>query len=365
MDKKESFPDTSLEDWEKELNEEVASFQDILADETPSQKELLSSSFQEKLESFIKSKSKTLGEEIVSDCRELFSKADKQTQTYLKMLENLTRALLKFENLSELFTNMTNKLPLILSSETQSLEKENLIRDFYKQYQDLKTRSPSPTFSETPSERPKEIKVLTEKIIETVEAKLHEINIKIEENQRILQRLIARSENIPSTEETPITLPETSETEEIEEVPFYLISIGEERFALPAEVVINVYKISSKKAKKLVQKPLIKFGQIGSFFNPITKGLTGELKEKKKGELENMFLNVLQPETDTEGEYHAAVVVKIPDMENYGVIFVNQSLKEVIKGRKMEDKIETSEGNFPALDVKSLWLKKQVEFGLI
>jgi len=336
MDKKEKSQEISLEEWEKELNEEVASFQDILVEET-TQKESLPSSFQEKLESFIQSKDKTLGEEIISDCKELFSRVDKHTQTYLKMLENMTRALLKFENISELFATMT----------------------------DLKTQSPSPTFSETPSERPKEIKVLTEKIIETVETKLHEINIKIEENQRILQRLIASSERIPSPEETPIKLPETSETEEIEEVPFYLIGIGEERFAIPAEVVINVYKISSKKAKKLVQKPLIKFGQIGSFLNPITKGLTGELKEKKKGELENMFLNVLQPETDTEGEYHAAVVVKIPDMENYGVIFVNQSLKEVIKGRKMEDKIETSEGNFPALDVKSLWLKKQVEFGLI
>jgi len=364
MDKKEKSQEISLEEWEKELNEEVASFQDILVEET-TQKESLPSSFQEKLESFIQSKDKTLGEEIISDCKELFSRVDKHTQTYLKMLENMTRALLKFENISELFTTMTDKLPLILSSETKPSEKEGLIQDFYRQYQALKTQSPSPTFSETPSERPKEIKVLTEKIIETVETKLHEINIKIEENQRILQRLIASSERIPSPEETPIKLPETSETEEIEEVPFYLIGIGEERFAIPAEVVINVYKISSKKAKKLVQKPLIKFGQIGSFLNPITKGLTGELKEKKKGELENMFLNVLQPETDTEGEYHAAVVVKIPDMENYGVIFVNQSLKEVIKGRKMEDKIETSEGNFPALDVKSLWLKKQVEFGLI
>ena len=357
MDKKGGFSDTSLEDWEKGLNEEVASFKDI--------KEDFLSSFQEKLESFVQSKNKTLGEEIISDCKNLFSRVDKHTQTYLKMLENLTRALLKFKNVSELFITMTNKLPLIISSTTEPVEKENLIRDFYDQYRALKAPHPSPTFSETIGEKPKETEVLTEKIREIVEAKLHEINIKIEENQRILQRLIASSERIPSPEETPIKLPETSETEEIEEVPFYLIGIGEERFAIPAEVVINVYKISSKKAKKLVQKPLIKFGQIGSFLNPITKGLTGELKEKKKGELENMFLNVLQPETDTEGEYHAAVVVKIPDMENYGVIFVNQSLKEVIKGRKMEDKIETSEGNFPALDVKSLWLKKQVEFGLI
>jgi len=364
MDKKEKSQEISLEEWDKELNEEVASFQDILVEET-TQKESLPSSFQEKLESFIQSKDKTLGEEIISDCKELFSRVDKQTQTYLKMLENLTRALLKFKNVSELFTTMTNKMPLIISSTTEPLEKENLIRDFYNQYRALKTPSPSPTFSETISEKPKEIEILTEKIRETVEAKLHEINIKIEENQRILQRLIARSERIPSPEEIPITLQETSETKEIKQVPFYLINIGEERFAIPIEVVINVYKISSKKAKKLVQKPLIKFGQIGSFLNPITKGLTGELKEKKKGELENMFLNVLQPETDTEGEYHAAVVVKIPDMENYGVIFVNQSLKEVIKGRKMEDRIETSEGNFPALDVKSLWLKKQVEFGLI
>jgi len=364
MDKKEGLSDISLEDWEKELNEEVASFQDILAEET-TQKEVLPSSFQEKLEGFVKSKNETLGEEIISDCKDLFSRVDEHTQTYLKMLENLTRALLKFKNVSELFTTMTNEMPLIISSTTEPLEKENLIRDFYNQYQALKTPPPSPTFSETVSEKPKEIEVLTEKIIETVEAKLHEINIKIEENQRILQRLIARSENIPSPEEIPITLPETLETEEIEQVPFYLISIGEERFAIPTEVVINVYKISSKKAKKLVQKPLIKFGQIGSFLNPITKGLTGELKEKKKAELENMFLNVLQPETDTVGEYNGAVVVKIPDIENYGVIFVNQPLKEIIKGRRIEDKVETSEGSFPVLDVKSIWLKKQVDFGLV
>ena len=357
MDKKGSFSDTSLEDWGKGLNEEVASFKDT--------KEDFLSSFQEKLESFVQSKNKTLGEEIISDCKNLFSRVDKHTQTYLKMLENLTRALLKFKNVSELFITMTNKLPLIISSTTEPVEKENLIRDFYDQYRALKAPHPSPTFSETIGEKPKETEVLTEKIREIVEAKLHEINIKIEENQRILQRLIARSENIPSTEETPLTLPETSETEKIEQVPFYLISIGEERFAIPAEVVINGYKISSKKAKKLVQKPLIKFGQIGSFLNPITKGLTGELKEKKKAELENMFLNVLQPETDTTGEYNAAVVVKIPDMENYGVIFVNQPLKEIIKGRRIEDKVETSEGNFAVLDVKSIWLKKQVDFGLV
>ncbi|CAD7770442.1 hypothetical protein DMNBHIDG_00177 [Candidatus Methanoperedenaceae archaeon GB37] len=52
MDKKEKSQEISLEEWEKELNEEVASFQDILVEET-TQKESLPSSFQEKLESFI------------------------------------------------------------------------------------------------------------------------------------------------------------------------------------------------------------------------------------------------------------------------------------------------------------------------
>ncbi len=365
MDEKEKPQKISLEEWGKELDEEIASFNDILSEEPSFQEKPLSSSFQEKLKSFIQSKSKILGEEILSDCRELSLKATRQSQIYLGMLEKLTKALLRFENVSELFTIMIDKLPLIFSSEIKPSERENLIQKFYMQYQDLKLKSSSLAFSEGKSDRLKETGALVGKIVEAVNAKLHEINIKIEENQRTLHRLLASYEKTSSPEQAYVTPPETLEISEMEEKSFYLIDIAKKKFILPTEVVVNMYKISPKKAKKLAQKFLIRFGQIGTFFNLITKRLKGELKEKEITELKNTFLNVLQPETNTLGKYNAAVIVRIPDVENYGVIFVNQPLRKTIKGKIREDRVETSEGNFPILNVKSTWLKKQVEYGLV
>jgi len=127
--------------------------------------------------------------------------------------------------------------------------------------------------------------------------------------------------------------------------------------------VLNTYKISSKKAQKLVAKPIIKFEQLGSFLNPIDKGLKGELKNKKRKELKNLLLYVLQPDEGM-GKYKNAVLVKIPDVDSYGVIFVESiELKQNISANLKNNQLEIDEEIYPVLDIKSLWTKQQIEFG--
>lgn len=213
-------PQTSLEEWGKELDEEIASFEDILTEEPSSQEVPLSwESFQQKLEDFISSKKKGLCEEIMSECGKLSENAGKDSQIYLKILNNLVKPLSKSESVSELFTTMTESLPSIISSETAPSERKTLIQNFYRQYQDLKTKPPPHPFTSYEGIERQEMEVLLQKIVEAVEVKLHEINIKIEENQRALHQLIAGSKEVQAEEEKetpPETFKETLTEEDVE-----------------------------------------------------------------------------------------------------------------------------------------------------
>ncbi|HDD43855.1 MAG TPA: hypothetical protein ENG63_03215 [Candidatus Desulfofervidus auxilii] len=351
----------SLEKWEQEINKELSFLEEILDEKETSEKPSPTwQVLEKKLNNFLKVKDKSLGEEILSQCESLISKTDKSTQLYLRLIQNLVKGLLKFENISQLLNKMVANLPLIFSNANPT-KKEDLVQSFYYQYQTLKGK-PTSSLRETNLKK-EEIENLLKQVIESVEAKLHEINIKVEENQRTLHRLLVGPSSEKIEQEKIEGIKETPENE----AKFYILEIGEKKFALPAETVVNVYKISPKKAKKLTQKSLIKFGQLGSFFNPITKGLKGELKKVKKSQLKNMFLNVFQPAEGLQNNnYNGAVVVKVSDIDSYGVIFVDRipSLDKPISGKLLEDKVETPEGTYPFLNLKALWTEKQIELGL-
>ncbi|MDL1969762.1 MAG: hypothetical protein LWW94_02085 [Candidatus Desulfofervidaceae bacterium] len=370
MEKKDLL-EISEEEWEREIDEEDLSLENILGGKSSPEKEALPwQDFQKKLKEFLQSRDKKLGEEVISQCEIISLNADKQVQLFLNILKNLIKGVLKIEDIFELIEAMTQNIPIVLSSENDPAQKEIFIKDFYQRYQKLKSASPypSPAFTQRNEVLKKEnLEAITQQIIEKLEGKLHEINIKIEENQRALHRLTVDVQPNLKVTETPLlqteTFPEIQESQQ----DFYLIEINKETFAIPADVVINVYKVSPKKAQKLAQKPIIKFGQLGGFFNSITKGLKGELSKKSKSELKNMFLSVLQPSEEISSEYKGVILVKVPDVGSYSVIFVDRLpyLKEKFKGNVRRDYLELPEGNFPILDIKNIWTRRQIEFGRV
>lgn len=340
--KKDNLPESF-----EQIDEKIFSLEDISEEGTGAEKEALpSQDLQKKLREFLQSRDKKLGEEVISQCETASLNADKQVQLFLNMLKNLIKGVLKTEDIYELIEAMAQDIPVVLSS-NDAAQRENLIKAFYQRYQQLKGASPA--FSQK----------ITQQIIEKLKGKLDEINIKIEENQRILHRLTMDVQPDLKTEIEPFPEMQAPQQE------FYLIEINKKTFAMPADMVINTYKVSPKKAQKLAKKPFIKFGQLGGIFSSITSGLKGELAKKSKSELKNIFLSILQPSDEISATYKGAILVKVPDVGSYGVIFVDVLPKKKVKGTVRNNHLELPEGVFPLLDIKTIWTEQQIELGRI
>ncbi len=360
----DKLDDFSLEEWVKEIDKELSDLEAVV--ESPSLKEDRRSipeessvlELQTRLKEFFLNKDIQLGKKLLAQL-ETFEEKDRESQVFLKILKNLIKSVLKVEAIVSLGVQMAEELARMYNSSTSKEEKLDILNKFINEYKRLKESSPKIREEKNIHQR------LIDQIKQTFEGKLHEINVKIEENQRMLHQLITAKETTnPTLAEEIWTQEQLKEKKkEISKAKFYLLKINDQTYTLSTDLVLNVYKVSSKKAQKLARKPVIKFAQLGSFLNPIHKGLKGELKNKKKNELKNMFLTVLQPDEGM-GKYKNAVLVKIPDVEAYGVVFVESvELKKNISATLRGDKLETEEKSYPVLDIKSLWTKHQIEFG--
>ncbi|MBT8763741.1 hypothetical protein KFV02_07325 [Desulfohalobiaceae bacterium Ax17] len=350
--------DISLEEWEKEINEGLSFLEKIVEDEdTPEAEYENTDDLNSQLKRLFHEMEKSSGPEILEKINKLVAQDD-ETKIFLNILQNLVKATLKIDPIKKLGVQMTDYLSLFLESSNIS-EKKKVVDEIYKKYLDLTPKSKHNVTIKNDSHQ-----IIINKITQVLESKLHEINIKIEENQRTLHQLALGSFNQGKNTESELV-------EGADEISgeFYVCKVGDNKFALPKESVLNIYKISPKKAKKLAQKSIIRFSQLGSLFSSITKGLKKELIEKNKKELSKLFLHVLDPlfaTTDSNHTYNKAVLLKLPDKDKLGVIFVDSVYSDKpIRGEIIGNSVDTLDGEYQLFDIGKAWEKNRLKGEII
>ncbi len=377
----------SLDDIEKELAQEIKFIENMidkeeveieiegLEIEEESDKPL---SLKEKLEQYIESEDEKLGGDIISECKKKLEEPDldENCKFCVDTLQILVKASLKYKEVKSLLIFICDNIDIILSNKDSKRKKE-VLEEVKKRYQGLKkaTTPSTPTSSQKFNIDSNLVNKLISLVEERLDSKLQEINIKIEENQRFLQNisffidkyLKSRSEvedtDIEDVVSTDIERGEIKEEQEFIERKFGVVAFNGDKYLLPDDLIMNTYKISSKKAEKLAKRMVVKFDQLKGFFSSLEKGLKEELKNRD--DLKDLFLYVLQPEGKTEKGYRFAVVVKIPDTEEYGVFFVKDVKLKNLNVSPLGDVVDTEEGALSVLDIKSIWLKKQIELGMV
>ena len=148
-----------------------------------------------------------------------------------------------------------------------------------------------------------------------------------------------------SEESIKIEQPRESEKtigEETESVSFPYIQVflvGSHYFALPLDRIANVYSLSPKKIKKLLDKEKIYLKELKGFLGKLSKNMKGSLRQVKEKNLEKIeaFVFHLPLAEKKEIEYNEAVLIDCE--KRYGVIFVSEFLDKVFlpeKGEKIQ-----------------------------
>ena len=190
-------------------------------------------------------------------------------------------------------------------------------------------------------------------------------NIFIQQKEAALERKVEPEpiEERPQIKEAPLEselkteVPEKAETKELpvsETWPYVLVFTLEEKLiALPLDNIANIYPVSPKKAKSLIQKKSILLKEFKSFWRKLSKNMKGELKNLKENDLKNLEVPVLKLSwKQTEDTvYNTAVLLQYNG--KYGILFLNKMifkkpyLSETgnkIGEKEIEAKIETPKG---------------------
>ncbi len=138
--------------------------------------------YQTKLKEFFLTKDKLLGEEILKQISSLKDN-QKENKIFIAMLQNLIKAILKSDEVVKLGIKMAEVLPGLLGNDIAEENKSRLIKELYFEYQRLKdkTNLKPPIFAAK--------QTLMEKAVQTMQAGLQEIDLKIKQNQEILKQL--------------------------------------------------------------------------------------------------------------------------------------------------------------------------------
>jgi len=199
------------------------------------------------------------------------------------------------------------------------------ISDFLKQIEEINARFVvMETFKS-------EFDLLKEKIT-------HLENIFIQQKEAVSERKVESEpiEKKPQIKEAPpqpelkTEIPEESETKELpvsETWPYVLVfSLEEKLIALPLNNIANIYPVSSKKARSLIQRESILLKEFKSFWRKLSKNMKGELKNLKEKDLKNLEVPVLKLswEQTEDTTYNTAVLLQYNG--RYGILFLNKMI---------------------------------------
>ncbi|CAD7781993.1 MAG: hypothetical protein KCCBMMGE_01212 [Candidatus Methanoperedenaceae archaeon GB37] len=193
----------------------------------------------------------------------------------------------------------------------------------------------------------------------------HLENIFIQQKEAVSERKVEPEpiEEKPQIKEAPpqpelkTEIPEESETKELpvsETWPYVLVfSLEEKLIALPLNNIANIYPVSPKKAKSLIQRDSILLKEFKSFWRKLSKNMKGELKNLKEKDLKNLEVPVLKLswEQTEDTVYNTAVLLQYNG--KYGILFLNKMIFEKpylsetgnkIGEKEIEAEIETPKG---------------------
>lgn len=196
---------------------------------------------------------------------------------------------------------------------------------------------------------------ILESINNIISSKLHEINIKIEENQRILHRLISDGnieENIEKVEK--IDIDDYFRGKGV----FIKVVIGSDTYVLDQELIVNKFKVNKNKAKKLAKKSFIRLEQLLSLFSSPLKGAKGSLLNYSPKEAKKLKVYPFSSLSMKSSNPKWALLLEIEEGK-YGVLFVDKVEPQAIEGEIERDFLRSEKGTFNIINPQKVWQEQQ------
>ncbi|SDN26459.1 hypothetical protein SAMN04488516_101221 [Desulfonauticus submarinus] len=269
------------------------------------------------------------------------SEEDKKIKILTK---NILILLKKQAKLFQLIDYFSKNIDLIIDGNTD--KKREFLRKSITYYKKIKSNEAASLSADTE---------LIKKIDDVLSAKLHEINIKIEENQRMLHRFLDDKMRFEEDIKENILEDDYFSTKGM----FLRFKLQGKFYVIKNELVLNKYKLSPTKAKKLAQKTLIKLGQLTSMFGNPLKGMTGRLQEVPLKELKNINLYPLKIVPIKLNKKLKWVLIVDITNNKYGAIFVEEVYDELVEGEISEGFLKVEDTLLEIVDPLTLWKKQQ------
>ncbi|WP_456325776.1 hypothetical protein [Desulfonauticus submarinus] len=270
------------------------------------------------------------------------SEEDKKIKILIK---NILILLKKQAKLFQLIDYVSKNIDLIIDGSSD--KKREFLRKSITYYKKIKSNKEASLSADTDE--------LIKKIDNVLSAKLHEINIKIEENQRMLHRFLDDKMRFEEDIKENILEDDYFSTKGM----FLRFKLQGKFYVIKNELVLNKYKLSPTKAKKLAQKTLIKLGQLTSMFGDPLKGMTGKLQEVPLKELKNINLYPLKIVPIKLNKKLKWVLIVDITNNKYGAIFVEEVYDELVEGEISEGFLKVEDTLLEIVDPLALWKKQQ------
>lgn len=161
--------------------------------------------------------------------------------------------------------------------------------------------------------------------------RLHEINIKIEENQRYLHRMLY----------SPGGTGGSASEADSEQTEFIFVEIGQEQYAVPYNFSVEIFKFGSRSIRKLATKPEVAYKKLpGPFKKNLFKKVSSQ-KIRKNIRLKNLNPNLAPAEQANYG-------IVLHREGSYFIIFADNILNiEPVQAQNLGDYVETLDGVYP------------------
>ncbi|MGM0610380.1 MAG: hypothetical protein ACQES5_04760 [Thermodesulfobacteriota bacterium] len=167
-----------------------------------------------------------------------------------------------------------------------------------------------------------------------VNDKLHEINIKIEENQRFLHRMAYPSSGGGKKFDSDSA-----------QAQYIFVQIANEQYAVPFKHAVEILKLSGKKVRNQAFKSRTAYKNISGLFH---KNLLKKLQPQKinhKSMLEN-----ITPEIEPETEANFAII--FAKQGRYYILFTANILNlEPVEAQNLGDYVETLDGVYQTIGI--------------
>jgi len=200
-------------------------------------------------------------------------------------------------------------------------------------------------------------KNLVQEIEQIFNSKLHEINIKIEENQRILHNLLKAKERELQEKESNIE-------DYFSEFEIFLkFRINQHSYVIKNDLVLYRCSVSAKKALKLLSKNAVLFKELlgnsllGGFKYQELK-ILDPFKNVSFKEIKELVLYPLKIESSN--NFKIALIVEI-QTDKYGIIFVDKVDNLVQDGIISGKNLKVGDELFKIIEPKELWAQMQGE----